>query len=59
MIEKLKPCPFCGGKAQYYDYYEGIHFYGIQCTKCIKVVVDRCFTKKEAREIWNRRVNNG
>ena len=58
MAEKLKPCPFCGGKARPFSYCDGIKFYGVQCTKCLKANVDRCFTEKEARNAWNRRVND-
>ena len=60
MTEKLKPCPFCGGKAQHYTYstYGGREKHGIECLKCIKACVDHCETKKEAVEAWNRRIGD-
>lgn len=49
----LKPCPFCGGKAELFHSYDG--YYCVQCTVCY------CSTlnfRKEQNSInfWNRRV---
>lgn len=51
--EKLKPCPFCGGKATI----NGITLVYIKCTKCgVETVGYR--EEDEAIEAWNRRVND-
>ena len=57
MTKKLKPCPFCGGKAEILttDSYSGFD-YCVMCISCIGNV-DWCNTKEEAIEAWNRRVN--
>lgn len=62
-MEKLKACPFCGGKAKYTDL--GVpnefHDWDVECTKCGIVVIcpgkeAGCVTtKNEARAAWNRR----
>ena len=56
---KLKPCPFCGGKAEYIvvkdmDYLEP-NDYLVFCPKC-KIGTDSYSSRKEAKEVWNRRV---
>lgn len=54
-MAKLKPCPFCGGKAGIYPDYLG--FYTVQCNKC----GIRTLRKREESEVmndWNRRVHN-
>ena len=61
MTEKLKPCPFCGGKAEKIAVEEpsNVGGYVVQCSSCeastrvwfpIKDSVDRIL-----REAWNRR----
>lgn len=65
MTEKkieLKPCPFCGGKAEYetvstrHVFKKYIGFY-IKCTECgVSTGVE--LTVKEAREAWNRRIED-
>ena len=58
MTEKLKPCPFCGGRAVE-DHWEGFmdeSFYKIKCFKCEGQTKE--YRKYEqAIEAWNRRVN--
>lgn len=64
-MSKLKPCPFCGGKAEE-DNYESnknlIHGTGwIGCRKC-RVFMDYThgeYGRKLAIEAWNRRVKDG
>lgn len=48
---KLKPCPFCGGEAEFVGYKS----YWIICVDCTaeSAVYD---SKAEAVEAWNRRV---
>ena len=32
---KLKPCPFCGGEAKHYFFFDGFFDYGrVKCEKC-------------------------
>lgn len=60
----LKRCPFCGGKAKYYDAGEPgeFHDFGIECKKCgiafIPPAEPGCIvpTKSEAKAAWNKRI---
>lgn len=64
MIE-LKPCPFCGGKAELYESEaynlkteekeEQIRFF-VMCEECTALVCG--LSKKVAAERWNRRTND-
>ena len=63
--KELKPCPFCGGKA---ELIKGVMIFGkfpykIICTnkKCeiYYLQTKPKFSPKDAVEIWNRRVENG
>lgn len=74
-MEKLKPCPFCGGvgkvKAAKKDYVGFIIW--CECEKCHAQAGGYCpdikhedsaienieFCKSKAIEAWNRRANNG
>ena len=47
----LKPCPFCGGKANLKDYQ--IEF-RVMCPEC-GGRANLCITAKEAAEAWNMR----
>lgn len=53
-MDKLKPCPFCGGEAA---------FLGETCTiKCKQcggafIVTNPLISRLEVSEAWNRRVN--
>lgn len=51
---KLKPCPFCGGKAEYMrgDRYKWVH-----CTSCL-ATTGNYYTVKDAAQAWNRRADN-
>jgi hypothetical protein len=58
--EKLKPCPFCGGKARVGILFCG--WMGIMCTNCYACMLsDRTmndeYQVKEAVENWNMRNN--
>ena len=55
----LKPCPFCGGKADFDErQYNDVTDY---CVWCVTPECDCfvrtvwCATKEEAAEMWNRR----
>lgn len=55
-MDKLKPCPFCGGRAETnyaeFDY----NFFGVSCQICGAYVYD--YTSEDAAiEKWNRRIN--
>lgn len=51
MTEELKPCPFCGGKAEF-ENDNGEWF--VFCEKCGSMTVP-FETKPEAKETWNNR----
>lgn len=51
---KLKPCPFCGGKALAL----GHHVFWIRCLKC-GAETTSCCSLEQAKEAWNRRADNG
>ena len=73
MTDKLKPCPFCGGEAEVYDYeskhdiydpdtlgYVDTEYYtkyGVGCVLCGCIVADRN-SETEAIEAWNRRATD-
>ena len=67
---KLKPCPFCGGKAEiFFDDYKK---YLIQCSNCsafVGIEIENGVelkdgwratfgTEEQAAEAWNRRADN-
>lgn len=60
MLNKLKPCPFCGGEAtlqRYFDTYEEIAFY-VTCSGefCeVSPTTNDFRTEQEAIEAWNQR----
>ena len=61
---KLKPCPFCGGKAiiAKITYGEVNTFYSVTCDnwRCaVATVVPNYSDKEEAIEAWNRRAQPG
>ncbi len=59
-MEKLKPCPFCGGKAEMLidEYSVSRKEYLVACTECDGMVERWRETKEEAVEQWNRRTSN-
>ena len=55
MSNDLKPCPFCGGKAEMYRLADGC---GVQCANRACGVVAHivpCDTEEEAVAVWNQR----
>lgn len=56
--KELKPCPFCGGKAEIKKD-EG-QYVNIKCTQCPCDMGRYWFTRQtDAIKAWNRRFNNG
>lgn len=54
---ELKPCPFCGGKANI-DCGNGIYeVYYVFCKKC-KTRHPNRLTREDAIKFWNRRADN-
>lgn len=68
-MEKLKPCPFCGGKARIRDLYDVVDWtdddepitkrrFVCECSddKClVSPVTDSFDTEEDAIEAWSRR----
>lgn len=53
MNEELKPCPFCGGKAEISLLLSN---YGVACTSCMGAIFPaKEQTREEAIKAWNRR----
>ncbi len=53
MSEELKPCPFCGGKAELRRYGDSAYYY-IECTQC-EVGAYFYNTDNDAIAAWNMR----
>ena len=53
---ELKPCPFCGGKAEMLNYSDNEWL--VHCTVCDGMVERWRETEHEAIEQWNRRAND-
>ena len=64
-MSELKPCPFCGGKAELYTHRVicGIDYVNIICKNCrirtmdYEASISYCANDK-ATEDWNRRAEN-
>ena len=54
MSDELKPCPFCGGEAEF-EYYWWQETVVIKCPKC-GASSEPQFYENEAIEAWNKRV---
>lgn len=64
-MNKIKPCPFCGGKAVPYMFNGNYGYtsdrYGIECTHCgatIEMSSGYANLSETVAKAWNRRVNN-
>ena len=56
-MDKLLPCPFCGGKGVVKAI--GIYMeYSVKCWDC-GAKIKNCDVKSEAIEAWNRRCTDG
>lgn len=51
--DELEICPFCGGKAEFFEEDEKI---SVKCTECECVLKCLCDTKDKAIDQWNERV---
>ena len=52
VMDELKPCPFCGCKAELFHSYDGYHC--VQCTCCACGTI-HMRTESGAVRMWNRR----
>ena len=60
MENKLKPCPFCGGEAKHYFFFDGFFDYGrVKCEKCSVMLTAVNKIGTEEIDAWNRRVEDG
>lgn len=64
-MSKLKPCPFCGGEAEYERFASPRNFYSVRCTSCgcrtdgyrdNRTESTDAENKTRQADIWNRRV---
>lgn len=55
-MDELKPCPFCGGKADTFGRDWG-KWWGVECMAC-QGFVGGLKTPEEARQVWNLRVGD-
>lgn len=70
-MDKLKPCPFCGGEARVTIYAISDPVYTVQCQSCFAMIGreqqtwtglrGKLFysTEEEAVEAWNKRYKEG
>lgn len=54
MTDKLKPCPFCGCEAEWWDTFDEEYPYQIVCKRCF-CGTDTTVTKEHAIKSWNTR----
>lgn len=54
-LAELKKCPFCGGEAILYKYFDFVNKHRVECTNC-DMHTPVYITKEKAVEVWNRRV---
>ena len=50
----LKPCPFCGGRADWWETESDTHRFQIVCVECC-CGTDECVTEEVALKRWNAR----
>lgn len=62
-MAELKPCPFCGAKAELaWSYCNGKRYYIPKCTNrfcCGRLTTKRFLYENKTIEMWNRRADNG
>ena len=58
----LKPCPFCGGEAEYFDeriiIFNNAFLMGIKCAQCGGAILDndKSHCPNDVFRAWNRRL---
>ena len=57
MTEELKPCPFCGGKAEISYFDSSCQCYDVECNDCGACLMG-FEEREEAIETWNKRVKS-
>ena len=59
-MDKLKPCPFCGGEGciQEHKFYGYPSTFGVVCLDCCCETRQFYMTLEEAVEAWNRRADD-
>jgi hypothetical protein len=59
-MQELKPCPFCGGEAEFIEGYYDKPLYSVECKNksCGGMVLDMddCFDEDLIKTRWNKRV---
>ena len=56
---ELKPCPFCGGKAEHEIFDDGFLVWcRVECKPCGVTLTVPYVVGEEAIEAWNRRADN-
>lgn len=64
-MRKLKPCPFCGEEAEYFEerifIMNNAFLMGVKCINCggAYMTSDKDLCPNDVYKAWNRRVNNG
>lgn len=58
-IDELKPCPFCGGDAEIYDFKDGRYLVECSNTSCdVYPCTSIHYDKEDAIAAWNRRAED-
>ena len=53
----IKDCPFCGSKAEIYEYEaDGVTYFTVGCSKCM-ITTQGSSNEQEVINDWNKRVN--
>lgn len=55
-VEEIKPCPFCGGKAEIDYLWYNRNYPGVRCNDC-GAYVFAYNSEEKAIEKWNKRAN--
>lgn len=57
-VIELKPCPFCGGRAQFVEIRRELFRHAVQCVKCDALIGGSAFKNDEYNAaVWNTRFN--
>lgn len=54
--KKLKPCPFCSGKAEYRQFANPRNFYCVTCTVC-RISTDGFVCRSDGTDAENKAMN--